>query len=63
LILHGERDSQIPVEDAQRLFDAVSSDDKTLRVFTAMDGGSAHCQNDNRVLAHEEIGDWLQGEL
>jgi hypothetical protein len=34
-----------------------------LRIFTSEEGGSAHCQNDNRVLAHEEIGDWLMDVL
>jgi len=63
LILHGERDSQIPLEDAQRLHDAASSQQKVLRIFTSEEGGSAHCQNDNRVLAHEEIGDWLMDVL
>ena len=62
LILHGAADSQIPVEDAQRLHDAARSKDRTLRVFERGESGSAHCQNDNRVLAHEEIGDWL-GEV
>ena len=59
LILHGAADSQIPVEDAQRLYAVAASRDKTLRVFERDESGSAHCQNDNRVLAHEEIGDWL----
>lgn len=59
LILHGAADSQIPVEDAERLYAVAASADKTLRVFERGESGSAHCQNDNRVLAHEEIGDWL----
>lgn len=63
LVLHGERDTQIPVEDAQRLFGTATSKQKHLRIFTPDEGGSAHCQNDNRVLAHEEIGDWLTDVL
>jgi dienelactone hydrolase len=63
LILHGERDSQFSVEDAERLHEAAGSERKLLRVFREDEGGSAHCQNDNRVLAHEEIADWLADEL
>jgi fermentation-respiration switch protein FrsA (DUF1100 family) len=59
LVLHGEADSQIPVEDAQRVYETARSTTKTLRVFPTGESGSAHCQNDNRILAHEEIGDWL----
>lgn len=63
LILHGEHDTQFPVEEAERLYEAAGSTRKLLRVFREEEGGSAHCQNDNRVLAHEEIGDWLADEL
>lgn len=63
LVLHGAEDSQIPLADAERLHAAASSTRKVLRVFTREEGGSAHCQNDDRVLAHEEIGDWLRDEL
>ncbi len=63
LVLHGADDTQIPVADAERLYATASSARRTLRIFTAEEGGSAHCQNDDRVLAHEEIGDWLADEL
>ena len=59
LVLHGAEDSQIPVSDAERLYESSHSARKSLRIFRADEGGSAHCQNDNRILAHEEIGDWL----
>lgn len=59
LVLHGAEDSQIPVSDAERLYESSNSARKSLRIFRADEGGSAHCQNDNRILAHEEIGDWL----
>jgi fermentation-respiration switch protein FrsA (DUF1100 family) len=59
LVVHGERDVQIPLEDAVRLHEQASSTTKELKVFTAAEGGAAHCQNDNRILAHEYIGDWL----
>lgn len=59
LILHGGSDSQVPQRDAERLHEAAGSDVKTLRIVAAGELGSAHCQNDDRTLAHEEIGDWL----
>ena len=34
LVVHGEDDEQIPLADAQALYDACGSQDKTLRVFT-----------------------------
>lgn len=59
LVVHGERDVQVPLDDAIRLYQRASSAVKEIKVFTAAEGGSAHCQNDNRILAHEYIGDWL----
>jgi fermentation-respiration switch protein FrsA (DUF1100 family) len=59
LVLHGHDDAQVPVEDAHRLYEAAGSAQKELKVFTAAEGGAAHCQNDNRQLAHDYIGDWL----
>jgi dienelactone hydrolase len=59
LILHGQDDAQVAVEDAHRLYEAAGSAQKELKVFTAEEGGAAHCQNDNRQLAHDYIGDWL----
>jgi dienelactone hydrolase len=63
LILHGADDVQIPLSDAQLLYETASSGTKELKVFTAEEGGSAHCQNDNRALAHDYIGDWLRDVL
>ena len=63
LILHGENDALIPTEDAVRFHDEVGSSQKELRIFTDQEGGSAHCQNDNRILAHDYIGDWLSDLL
>jgi len=46
LVTHGEEDTQIPLADAQALVNAVGSKDKTLKVFTAAEGGAQHCQRD-----------------
>ena len=63
LVTHGERDRQVPVEDAYKLYEAVSSEQKELKIFTEQEGGSAHCQNDNRVLGLNYIADWLEDVL
>jgi dienelactone hydrolase len=59
LILHGEQDTQFPVEDALRLYQEAGSSAKELKLFAPEETGAAHCQNDNRVVAHEYIGDYL----
>jgi dipeptidyl aminopeptidase/acylaminoacyl peptidase len=63
LLLHGERDAQIPLESAQRLYDAVASRQKTFKVFTPDEGGYHHCQVDNASIAVETICDWLEDIL
>jgi dipeptidyl aminopeptidase/acylaminoacyl peptidase len=63
LVVHGERDSIVPVAYAQRLYDAVGSTNKTLRVFTAEEGGSEHCQGDNRILGANYVADWVADNL
>ncbi len=63
LLLHGAEDEQVPVADAQALFDAVGSEDKTLRIFTGDEGGAQHCQTDQLTIATTTIGDWLTEKL
>jgi len=41
LMVHGEEDAQVSLADARTCFNAVGSKDKTLRVFTAEEGGSS----------------------
>jgi alpha-beta hydrolase superfamily lysophospholipase len=59
LVLHGESDQQVPAVQAKQLFESVSSSDKTLRLYSADELGSSHCQNDHREIAHTDIADWL----
>ena len=61
--IHGENDGIVPLEFAQRLFEAVGSRDKTLKVLTAHDGGSDHCQEDNRQVGANLVADWLAERL
>jgi dienelactone hydrolase len=63
LLTHGAEDEQVPMADAQALFDAVGSADKTFRVFTAAEGGSQHCQRDYLTHGASVIFDWLAEKL
>lgn len=61
--IHGENDNIVQLDFAQRLYDAVGSKVKTLRVLTAHDGGSEHCQEDNRQVGANIVADWLADHL
>jgi dienelactone hydrolase len=61
--IHGQNDNIVPLEFAQRLVDAVGAKDKTLRVLTAHEGGSDHCQEDNRQVGVNLVADWLAERL
>ncbi len=61
--IHGENDNIVPLEFAQQLHDAVGSKDKTLKILTAHDGGSDHCQEDNRQVGANLVADWLAKRL
>jgi dipeptidyl aminopeptidase/acylaminoacyl peptidase len=61
--IHGENDNIVPLEFAQQLYDAIGSKDKTLTVLSAHDGGSDHCQEDNRQVGVNLVADWLAARL
>ncbi len=63
LITHGERDSISPTANAHLLFNTIRSKVKTLKIFTAEDGGAEHCQGDNRQFASNYVADWLADVL
>jgi dipeptidyl aminopeptidase/acylaminoacyl peptidase len=63
LVVHGEDDEQIPLADAQALYDACGSADKTLRVFTAEEGGAQHCQRDYLALGVATMWSWFEDKL
>jgi fermentation-respiration switch protein FrsA (DUF1100 family) len=63
LVTHGERDAQIPIEDAKALFDAIGASDKTMKLFTVEEGGFEHCQGDNVTLGITYIADWFSDKL
>jgi dienelactone hydrolase len=60
LVVHGENDRQIPLEQAQQLVaDCVSSPKAELYVHTLADGGAEHCGIDNVALTREVMCDWI----
>jgi cephalosporin-C deacetylase-like acetyl esterase len=63
LVVHGADDEQVPLADAQALYEACGSQDKTLRVFTAEEGGAQHCQRDYLTLAVATMWDWFEDKL
>jgi len=63
LLLHGASDAQVSMPEAQKLFDAIGSKDKTFRVFTEEEGGAQHCQRDYLTRAVDVIADWLDEKL
>lgn len=60
LLLHGAEDAQVSAADAEKLFNAIASNDKTMRVFTTDEGGAQHCQRDDLTLACGTVADWLE---
>jgi dipeptidyl aminopeptidase/acylaminoacyl peptidase len=63
LITHGERDTIVPVENAYKLFNEISSKDKELRVFCADEGGAEHCQVDSVQVGLAYMADWMADHL
>jgi alpha-beta hydrolase superfamily lysophospholipase len=61
--IHGENDQIVPVEFAKRLYAAVGSQNKTLKILSAFEGGSEHCQEDNRQVGANIVADWLMENL
>ncbi len=63
LLLHGARDEQIPLADAEAVYAAVGSADKELRVFDERTGGATHCQTDRLTVATVAWADWFADRL
>ena len=47
------------LQEAKTLYEKIGSKNKTLRIFTAEEGGTEHCQVDNRQLGIDCVGDWI----
>jgi dienelactone hydrolase len=63
LVTHGANDRVVPVEAARKLYAALATKKKTLKIFTAEEGGAEHCQVDNRPLGISYIADWIAANL
>ncbi len=63
LVVHGSQDRQVPRTDADRMFAAIGSRDKSLMICDGTNAGSAHCQFDNHFPALLAIADWLAEKL
>jgi dienelactone hydrolase len=59
LITHGANDRVVPVEAAHKLYAALKTPKKTLRIFAPEEGGAEHCQVDDRPLGIGFIADWI----
>jgi dienelactone hydrolase len=59
LVLHGDNDRIVPVEEARKLYEKLGSKGKHLKIFTAEEGGTEHCQVDHRQAGVDYIADWL----
>jgi dienelactone hydrolase len=64
LILHGQKDRQIPVEYAHRSFaQLVNSPRRELKILTAREGGVEHVGADNMSFARDYLADWFAVQL
>lgn len=63
LVTHAGNDRVVPVENAQKLYDAVGSKRKTIKIFTTEEGGAEHAHVDNRVVGVQFAADWLEDNL
>ena len=63
LILHGTDDKATKPAGSQLFYDQAGSTDKTLRVFTAEEGGAQHCQRDYLSLGTATMWNWFEDKL
>ena len=64
LVTHGEKDRQIPLENAHRTYaQLVNSPKRELKIFTAREGGVEHVGADNMAYARDCIADWFAEQL
>ena len=59
LIVHGASDQVVPVASARKLYDAIGSRVKELKILSVEDGGHYHAQADNRQVGIDYLADWI----
>jgi dipeptidyl aminopeptidase/acylaminoacyl peptidase len=63
LVTHGQNDKVIKAEEAPKLFEAIGSKSKQLKIFTAEEGGAEHAHVDDRQKGVAFAADWLIANL
>lgn len=63
LVTHGGNDRVVPVENAQKLYDAVGSSKKYIKIFTTEEGGAEHAHVDNRQIGIDYAADFLEEHI
>jgi len=59
LIVHGASDQVVPLASAEKLYAAIGSPVKELKILGVEDGGHYHAQADNRQVGIDYIADWI----
>jgi len=63
LVTHGASDRLATPADAEKLYAAVGSKNKTIKIFTAEEGAAEHCHVDNRQVGIDYVADWITATL
>jgi alpha-beta hydrolase superfamily lysophospholipase len=63
LVTHGQNDKLVNVNEAPKLFEAIGSKNKQLKMFTAEDGGAEHAHVDDRQNGVAFAADWLLANM
>lgn len=63
LVTHGANDRLTPPDCAEKIYAAVGSKDKTIKIFTVDEGGAEHCHVDNRQVGIDYVADWIAAAL
>jgi len=59
IVTHGGNDRIVPVANAPKLYEAVGSKDKHIKIFSTDEGGAEHAHVDNRQIGIAYVADWL----
>ncbi|WP_431282789.1 alpha/beta hydrolase family protein [Humitalea sp. 24SJ18S-53] len=63
LVTHGADDRVIPAANAGKLHAALVTPNKSLRIFTAEEGGAQHAHVDDRQIGIDHAADWITTTL
>lgn len=63
LLIHGRRDNQVPIKQAESLMEALDKNDKSYEWLELVDEGHGIFNYDNRVKVYSEILDFLEDNI